>query len=171
MKALIPCVLAVIIAAGCASQPKQAVENKPLPPPKDIYALPHEAPLDRSLRRQNNVTITMPEKIVGPAINAPERSQDAISDLFWEKVGAMQYCYNTNAGDTLTANGKIVLTFTIAPNGAVSEVQLFRTDIPHQGMRDCVIEALEKLQFKPIADSLGNVSVTFPLVFTGAKKQ
>jgi TonB family protein len=66
--------------------------------------------------------------------------------------------------------GKIVVTFTIAAEGSVTEAVLARTSDGDAGVERCVVDVMRGLRFEPATDA-GTIRVTYPFVFLSEGEQ
>jgi TonB family protein len=88
--------------------------------------------------------------------------KDVVRKVIKDSVTKLQYCYEK----TLLANpgieGKVMATFTIAPEGSVTDVKCAGV---HPDVETCVAETVKALKFPP---SAAKVEVQYPFTFKPA---
>ncbi len=63
-------------------------------------------------------------------------------------------------------SGRIVVTFTIDPQGNVARASISETDLDNSEVEDCVATRFRRFVF-PAPTTPGLVHVNYPFVFTG----
>jgi Gram-negative bacterial TonB protein C-terminal len=102
-----------------------------------------------------------PSADAAPAAQPPSGSDtDSLSDILTNddimktvrsQTSYFQRCflsYIHRAGASATAQGTIVLSFTIQPSGKVSEAQLVRSEFNDLTLHNCTREVIERTRFK-----------------------
>lgn len=87
-----------------------------------------------------------------------------IAGVVRKSVGQMKFCYEKELTQTPTLEGKLVVTFTIGPSGAVTDaVEKSDPPFPSRAVTDCVLGRVRKLKF-PAHEGTA-ITVNYPFVF------
>jgi TonB family protein len=97
------------------------------------------------------------------------RSRESIRAVLLAQIERVRTCYQEHLysmawPSEAWPHGKIVVAFTIAADGSVTEADLARTSYGDAGVEACVLDVIRSVTFEPIADSVV-VRVTYPFVF------
>ena len=92
-----------------------------------------------------------------------ERSTRAISRIVSAHTGAIRYAYNRELRKNPGLRGKVVLAFTISPEGIVTRCWVEKTDMEWPPLEDSLVRLARGWKFPAIPE--GSVTVTYPLVF------
>ena len=108
---------------------------------------------------------TSPNVAVGPLEQAPppegDLSADAINRVMRAHAGVFRACYQKELGRDPKLAGKVVLRFTIKPDGSTTNVAVASTTLKSPAVETCLVNQVERLKFP--AKTLANVS--YPFVF------
>jgi TonB family protein len=89
-----------------------------------------------------------------------ERIQQIIRNRYW----AFRYCYEVGLARNPDLEGKVVVRFTIEPNGSVANVELVGSTMPDHETVACIVKGYKKLKFpRPRG---GAVTVVYPIMFS-----
>lgn len=89
----------------------------------------------------------MIQKTIVPGIG---RHLDEIQNVFARNESAITYIYNKlRKTDSEIGPGKIVVAFTIAPSGVVTECHLVSSSFSSRALNDAIVEKVTKLKFGP----------------------
>lgn len=100
----------------------------------------------------------IPPEIVG-------LSQDQVEATLKERAPAMAVCTRRFSADKKAVAGKMVVTYKIAPDGAMAEATLASSTFSDPQIEQCVLDAFMRLRFPSVND--GYDHGTFPLTFLG----
>jgi len=78
--------------------------------------------------------------------------------------GKFRLCYEAALRNCPNLSGRVVVNFTIQPNGTVSRADTTGSDIPEVAVSKCVAERFKELVF-PTFDG-PPIKVTYPVTFT-----
>lgn len=78
--------------------------------------------------------------------------------------GRFRNCYENALRTNPSLGGRVAVRFVIGRDGGVSLASDGGSDLPDEGVRQCVIRSFYTLSF-PSPDN-GTVRVTYPLIFT-----
>ncbi len=102
------------------------------------------------------------EEYVAPE-QREERSTRTISRVVAVHTGAIRYAYNRELRKKPSLRGKIVLTFTISPEGDVTECRIEETAMNWPPLENSLVKMVRTWRFPKIPE--GDVTVSYPLVF------
>lgn len=92
-----------------------------------------------------------------------ERSSRVISRVVASHTGAIRYAYNRELRRNPALRGKIVLTFTISPEGSVTECTVEESEMNWPPLEESLVRMVLGWKFPEIP--AGTVTVSYPLVF------
>ena len=102
------------------------------------------------------------DEFVAPA-QREERSTRTIARVVAAHTGAIRYAYNRELRKKPSLRGKIILTFTIAPTGDVTECHVEDTAMNWPPLENSLVKMVRTWRFPEIPE--GDVTVSYPLVF------
>ena len=105
---------------------------------------------------------TAAEEYVAPA-QREERSTRTIARVVAAHTGAIRYAYNRELRKKPSLRGKIVLTFTISPEGDVTECRIEESAMNWPPLENSLVKIVRTWRFPEIPE--GDVTVSYPLVF------
>jgi hypothetical protein len=108
--------------------------------------------------RAGVVTVGKPE--VPPGFEGAEK----LAAYLRSRAAALRYCIEREASRANVPNGEIVLSFSIAPNGRLTDIEISKDTLKNEDIPVCLKAVVQGLvfPFKPDAD----VPVVLPIVFT-----
>ena len=92
-----------------------------------------------------------------------ERSARTIARVVAAHTGAIRYAYNRELRKKPSLRGKIVLTFTISPEGKVIECHIEESAMGWPPLENSLVKMVRTWSFPQIPE--GDVTVSYPLVF------
>jgi TonB family protein len=92
-----------------------------------------------------------------------ERSSRTIARVVDSHTGAIRYAYNKELRKNPALKGKIVLRFTIAADGTVTDARLEESTMNWAPLETALADMAVKWKFPPIPE--GVVAVTYPFIF------
>ncbi len=92
-----------------------------------------------------------------------ERSTRTIARVVAAHTGAIRYAYNRELRKKPSLRGKIVLTFTISPEGHVTECRIEKSAMNWPPLENSLVRMVRTWKFPKIPE--GEVTVSYPLVF------
>lgn len=102
------------------------------------------------------------EEFVAPE-QREERSTRTIARVVAAHTGAIRYAYNRELRKKPSLRGKIILTFTISPQGNVTECRIEESAMNWPPMENSLVKMVRTWKFPEIPE--GDVTVSYPLVF------
>lgn len=98
-----------------------------------------------------------------PKTNGPTVDRDAVAKVIAEHLQEVQRCYEAALLLEGSSGGRLLVEWTIAPSGAVTQAKVASTSLKQASVPQCVLSALRRWAF-PKAKG-GNVVVSYPFVF------
>ena len=93
------------------------------------------------------------------------RDPEKVSRIVNSHTDAIQYCYLREVKRNPNLRGKVVVRFTIRPDGTVSDVKILSTTLRSDSAERCIISRIKRWDdFDPIDPGLGDA--TFRQVYT-----
>jgi len=98
-------------------------------------------------------------------IKSESRDPDKVSEVINRHNSSIQYCYQRELKQNPDLRGKIVVRFTITPEGKIKEVKLISSTLNNPSVERCIISRIRRWDdFGPINPSKGDA--TFRQVYT-----
>jgi len=121
-----------------------------------------------SLARKGGVKMSRVSRkaISGKASKSANRSSSAINKVVKAKTGAVSYCLKRAQKQNPNLSGKVTVKFTIAAKGNVSSARVTSSSVGSKSLEQCIVKNIKRWKFKPIQESEGSITVTYPFVFT-----
>ncbi len=107
-------------------------------------------------------SVSPAEEYVAPE-QREERSTRTIARVVAAHTGAIRYAYNRELRKKPSLRGKIVLTFTISPEGDVTECHIEESAMKWPPLENSLVKIVRTWRFPRIPE--GDVTVSYPLVF------
>ncbi len=99
------------------------------------------------------------------AVSSGARDLDQVSSTVLAHSSAVQYCYERELKRNPDLKGKVVVRFTILPNGTVSNPKILSSTLNNPNVERCILSRISRWDdFGSIDPSLGNS--TFRQVYT-----
>jgi TonB family protein len=105
---------------------------------------------------------SLSEEYVAPE-RREERSTRTIGRVVAAHTGSIRYAYNRELRKKPSLRGKIVLTFTISPEGNVTECHIEKSAMNWPPLEKSLVKMVRTWKFPEIPE--GDVTVSYPLVF------
>jgi TonB family protein len=93
------------------------------------------------------------------------RSATAIRKTVAQYLGGLRYLYNQELRKDPTLNGKVTVTFEIAPSGSVTDTLLVSSSIGSKSLVEAILLSIRTWKFPGVSEEYGNVRVTYPFAF------
>ena len=94
-------------------------------------------------------------------------SQKVVGTYIERRWSQFKFCYEKELGRSPNLYGKMTATFTIAPDGRVSESLILQSSMQNQNVEQCVLRIIRHITFPPPRGG-GEVIVTYPFLFHSA---
>lgn len=98
-------------------------------------------------------------------VPTPGCDRAAVAKAIKRNLTALQYCYEYETKKIQTLHGKVVVRFTVEPNGRASEVEIDEDSVGSPGLRRCIERTVRGWAF-PAAQA--SCEYSHPFVFTPA---
>ncbi len=108
-----------------------------------------------------------PRLLPGKTIVNGALGREDISRVIRQNLARFKFCYEKELNAEPDLTGKVVVHFTIAPNGAVAQANVRESSMPSAAVEGCVTQVMRTLKF-PEPKGGGIVVVTYPFVFNAA---
>jgi TonB family protein len=128
-----------------------------------------EPPLLADSDRPSHATTAPAAKTLPPSekMNVPNGretlSSAYIEDVFTEHSEDLRRCQMSSIRDNQDADGQLLLSVTIEPNGRVDSVKVLQNKLKNDQLTNCVQSVIERTMFKPYAGE--PITVTYPVEF------
>jgi TonB family protein len=93
----------------------------------------------------------------------PSRSQEEIALVFDRNKGAIYALYGRALRDTPDLQGKLVLEFTIAPSGEVTECHVVSSELKNADLESKIVARVKLFRFE--AKDVAVITTTKPIEF------
>lgn len=88
------------------------------------------------------------------------RDQDAVSVVVQSHNAAIQFCYQRTLKRNPNLKGKIVVRFTIAPQGSVSQATILSSTLNNSSVESCIVSRIQRWNdFGAIDPSKGDTTI------------
>ena len=115
-----------------------------------------------------NLTSAPPEiKGDAAAASTDARSMSAINKVVSNEESRLRKVYESMLKRDPSLNGKLVIKFTIMPDGSVADVTIIKSTTNNPSFDERIVSYIKRFKFPAIQES-GMVEVTYPFVFTSA---
>lgn len=99
------------------------------------------------------------------AVSSGARDIDEVNSIVQAHSPAIQYCYEREVRRNPDLKGKVVVRFTILPDGTVTKAKIISSSLKSQSVERCILSRISRWDdFGAIDPSLGNA--TFRQVYT-----
>jgi len=105
--------------------------------------------------------------VPGTRISVENISKEEIGRVIRTHLPRFKYCYEKSLNSNPNSSGKVSVSFTIAPNGAVASAEVRETTLDSREVEACVVGVMQSLRF-PQPRGGGMAVVTYPFVFASA---
>lgn len=103
--------------------------------------------------------------VAGDAVVLGALDRSLIAEVVKRNLNQIRYCYQRELARDPGLVGKVVVKFTIAPDGTVSAASVSSSTLSNASVESCLTGRFLRMQF-PAAPGGGVVSVSYPFVFT-----
>jgi TonB family protein len=96
----------------------------------------------------------------------PLRKPSAIKSIIDENSSQLKYIYNKRLRQGIKLMGKMVVEICIKPDGNIRDVKISRSDVGDKSFESDIVGQIGKWKFKSVVDSLGDMTVNYPIEFS-----
>jgi TonB family protein len=96
----------------------------------------------------------------------PYRRPGAIKSIIDENASQLKYLYNKRLRQGIKLSGKMVVEIAIKPDGSIRSAKIARSNMGDKGFEDEIVSQVLKWKFKSVIDSLGDMTVNYPMEFS-----
>jgi TonB family protein len=96
----------------------------------------------------------------------PYRRPGAIKSIIDENASQLKYLYNKRLRQGIKLSGKMVVELSIKPDGNIRSAKISRSNMGDKGFEDEIVSQVLKWKFKSVIDSLGDMTVSYPMEFS-----
>ena len=104
-------------------------------------------------------------RVSGKGSKAANRSSEEISRVINSHNDAVEYCFKRESKLNPNLQGDILVEFTIAYNGRVSQVRIVDSSLRNKQVESCITGRMRGWRFKPIDRTEGDVRVRQKYIF------
>ncbi|MBI5017635.1 MAG: TonB family protein [Deltaproteobacteria bacterium] len=127
---------------------------------RQVASAPARAP---QLEERKDVAVQAKETDVAPDALSLKEATAAINRTVATYLGGIRYLYNKELRKNPDLEGKLTVSLTIAPTGAVAECRVVDSTLNAPELEKAVLERIRKWTFPPVAKK--PITVTYPFVF------
>lgn len=119
-----------------------------------------------NIQRKGNIVVEQVSKIADErGVKSESRDSDKVSEIINRHNSSIQYCYQRELRQNPDLRGKLVVRFTITPEGKVKDVKIITSTLNNQRIERCVVTRIKRWDdFGKIDPSRGDA--TFRQVYT-----
>lgn len=96
----------------------------------------------------------------------PYRRPGAIKTIIDENASQLKYLYNKRLRQGIKLSGKMIVEMAIRPDGSIRSARVARSNIGDKSFEEDIVKQVLKWKFKSVVDSLGDMTVNYPMEFT-----
>ena len=123
-----------------------------------------------AITRRGDVALSdKPQEIKGDAKQDSKRTYEAIGRVINSKRARLVYVFEKYLKKEPNLSGKLIIKFTILPNGSIVNVTVVSSTINNSDFQKTVCRYVRRWKFPVIPDEQGEVTVTYPFVFSGVQ--
>ena len=120
----------------------------------------------QSLTRKGELKIETTADIEGRGRASIYRSAQAIHEVILSHQSAIQHCYERELKRFPDMKGKVTVSITIGPDGAVKEAAILESTINNERVERCILSRIRRWKdFRPIDAAAGDVKVAQSFLF------
>lgn len=118
------------------------------------------------IQRQGNIVVEQISEIADErGIKSESRNPDKVSEVINRHNSSIQYCYQRELKQNPELKGKLVVRFTVTPDGKVKDVKVISSTLNNFSVERCVVSRIKRWDdFGAIDPSKGDA--TFRQVYT-----
>jgi TonB family protein len=98
--------------------------------------------------------------------NLPPRKFAQIDSVIKHHKIVLEECYQQAVAANPDLNGRVILRFSISPEGVVKDIVIPRNDLTSQTLDDCLLPKLRRMIFTPTSSKQGVQIVDVPFNFS-----
>lgn len=129
----------------------------------DLVTGPEKSAITNNVSRSGELEVGATTSLLGEddrEILQGARDQDAVSSVVQSHNAAIQYCYQRALRRNPNLRGKIVVRFTITPQGAVSKVSILSSTLDEPSVESCIVSRIKRWNdFGAIDPSKGETTI------------
>ncbi len=95
----------------------------------------------------------------------PFRRPSVLKETIDENSSQLKYLYNKKLRQGIKLSGKMVVSISILPDGAVGKAVVMRSSMGDKTFENDIVKQITTWKFKPVSDSLGVLTVNYPFEF------
>lgn len=95
----------------------------------------------------------------------PYRRPSALKQGIDEYSGELRYIYNKRLRTGVKLSGKMLVEIRITSGGAISNAKVLQSNMGDQQFEETIVKQIQGWKFKPVPDSLGDVTINYPFEF------
>jgi len=115
---------------------------------------------------QLEVQLSGPSKVEEIASTIQGRDADAIDAMITRHRAQIEHCYETELRKNPGLKGKIVVRFTVRPNGRVTGVKVIQSTMGNKKVERCITGVIRRFKFEPVGKDKGNLTYEYPFIFS-----
>jgi TonB family protein len=96
----------------------------------------------------------------------PFRRPSALKAIIDENASQLKYLYNRRLREGVKLSGKMVIEIGIRPDGAIKTAKIVRSSMGDKTFEDAIVNQILRWKFKSVIDSLGDMTVNYPIEFS-----
>ncbi|MBD3393381.1 MAG: TonB family protein [Chitinivibrionales bacterium] len=104
------------------------------------------------------------ERIVNLITN-PARQATALGRVIRDNSNQLKYIYNKRLRSGVPLSGKMIVEIKIGSDGTVRGTRIVESNLGDKQFEDAVLQRVVNWRFKPVPDSLGVYTLTYPFEF------
>jgi TonB family protein len=93
------------------------------------------------------------------------RKPSVVKAIIDENASQLNYLYNRRLREGIKLSGKMVVEIGIKPDGNVKGVKIVRSNMGDRTFEVSVLQQIGRWKFKAVEDSLGDMTVNYPIEF------
>jgi len=95
----------------------------------------------------------------------PFRRPATLKETIDENSSQLKYIYNRKLRQGIKLSGKMLVEIAIKPDGAIRKATVLRSSMGDKTFEDEIVKQIGMWKFKPVSDSLGDLTVNYPFEF------
>lgn len=115
-----------------------------------------------SLRVSKNMRSPMPDKIPNSS-DGETLSNEYIEQVITGQANALRNCQLNSVRENKSSQGKLVLAFSIMPNGKIENLKVAKDELKNPSLASCAASVIERTQFKAFAGD--PIVFSYPIEF------
>jgi len=95
----------------------------------------------------------------------PARKPALLGQIIRDNSEQLRYLYNKRLREGISLSGKMVIEIKIQANGSVLSARMLQSNVGDRNFENAVLNQISTWKFKPVPDSLGVYTITYPFEF------